>query len=50
LRGELAGAELSEVNLRGADLRWTNLNDGYMAQNQATVAIKKNAYAFLTDS
>ena len=50
LRGELARAYLSEVELSGADVHWANLNDGCMAQNQATVAIEKMLTHFLTDS
>ena len=50
LRGGLARAYLSEVELSGADVRWANLNDGCMAQNQATVAIEKMLRHFLTDS
>ena len=44
LRGELARVDLSEVDLSGA-----NLNDGCMAQNQATVAIENMLTHFLTE-
>ena len=33
----LIGADLSEVDRSGADLRSANLNDGCMAQNQALI-------------
>ena len=37
----LIGADPSQVDLSGADLHSANLNDGCMAQDQATVALEK---------